>query len=363
MHGFRGWRLRGWRGGWGLLGAMLVAMPAGAQPLTTKTVNIDSPLPTPLGQVDFPFTHRFSVFGGKVTSSPTFTLSTGLTGRSSLALRYATNSDVNPLSPGSFNEWEPLVKVMGWRQQEGAALDVTGMLAYNTAAGSTDAALVLARHWGPLALLGTLKGFSNGYGMGPASAVGGGLRWDLTRYLQVSADLNGVTSGGMAGTGAPAWSVGTTFAIPYSPHTVSLYLTNANTHTLEGTSHGTGQVRAGFEFLVPFTNWRRWAAIVAPPSEGGGGGPTASPAATVSELVVTIQGMKYVPAAVTIASGSTVRWVNRDSMDHTVTSRDGTWDSGPLRPGESWSRRFDAPGTYPYLCTPHPFMTGTVVVR
>ncbi|MNX06695.1 Amicyanin-alpha precursor [compost metagenome] len=359
-----------------LLGLLQVAMllavpPLAAQPLTAKTVNIESPDPTPLGQLDFPFTHRFSIFGSKVTSSPTFTLSTGLSARTSAALRYATNSDVNLMQPGAFNEWEPLIKVMGLSQVRGAPLDLTGIAAYNTAAGSADAALVLARRWGSVSLLGTLKGFSNGYGMGAATAVGAGLRWDLTRFLQVSADLNGVTSGGAAASGLPAWSVGTTFEIPYSPHTVSLYVTNASTHTLQGTSRGTSQLRGGFEFLVPFTSWRRWAAIFAPPPEPaavqGSVTATASPPVTMavaaSEANVTIQGMKYVPETVTVAPGGIVSWVNRDSMDHTVTSTTGLWDSGTIRPGETWSRRFDAPGSYPYVCTPHPFMTGTVVVR
>lgn len=247
----------------GMLG-ILGAFPAEAQPLTSKTVNLESPEPAPLGQLQFPFTHRFSVFGGKVTSSPTFTLSTGLSPRTSVALRYATSSDVNPTVPGAFNEWEPLVKHRALSQASGAPLDVTGVLSYNTASRSTDGALVLGRHWGRLAGLGTLKGFSNGYGLGPASAAGAGIRWNLTRYLQVSADLNRLLSGSMAPGSQPAWSVAAALEIPYTPHSVSLYLTNANTHTLEGTSRGTPQLRAGFEFLVPFSNGGRWAAIADP---------------------------------------------------------------------------------------------------
>lgn len=359
---------RGWVG-WLVMSIVLGGAPAGfCQPLTSKTVNIESPLTTPRGRLDFPFTHRFSVFGAKVTSSPTFTLSTGLTDRASLAIRYATSSDVNTRRPGAFNEWEPMVKLHGLQQATGAPLDVTGLLAYNTAAGSTDAGLVVARRWGAVTLLGTAKAFSNGFGQGPGSALGGGLRWELTRYLQVSADLNGVTSGGLAGSVPAAWSVGTSFEIPYSPHSVSLYVTNANTHTLEGTSHGSSQLRGGFEFLIPFSDWRRWGAIVAPPvapagTQGGGGGQATSAVTAAEETTVAIQGMKYLPAAILVATGSVVRWENRDSMIHTVTSSDGQWDSGEIRPGQTWSKRFDEPGTYRYYCTPHPFMTGTVVVR
>ena len=353
-----------------LVVALAAAPPLSAQPLTRKTVNLESPETTPVGELHFPFTHRFGIFGSKVTSSPTFTLSTGLTPRTSAAIRYATSSDVNPTQPGAFNEWELSLKRMALSQSEGAWLDLSGMLAYNTAASSVDGALLASRQWGALALLGTAKAFSNGFGMGVGSALGAGLRWNLTRYLQLSADLNGVTSGGLAGSAPPAWSVGTTFEIPYSPHSVSLYVTNANTHTLEGTSRGTDTLRGGFEFLVPFTSWARWGAIFAPPGESAApagaqpSAPSAKATASVSvgETIVVIDAMTYGPETLTVPAGTTIHWVNRDAMAHTVTGKDGAWDSGMLQPGGTYSRRFDVPGTYPYLCTPHPFMTGTVVV-
>jgi nitrite reductase (NO-forming) len=46
-----------------------------------------------------------------------------------------------------------------------------------------------------------------------------------------------------------------------------------------------------------------------------------------------------------------------------VTADDGAFDSGNVDPGQSWRRRFDTPGTYPFHCTPHPFMKGVIVVR
>lgn len=353
--------------------AFMVAAPASAQPLTTKTVNLDSPLPTPVGQLDFPFTHRFSILGSKVVSSPTFTLSTGVLPRTSLALRYATNSDVNQASPGAFNEWEPTIKHLAMSQATGALFDLSAILAYNTSAFSTDGALVVARHWGPLSLLGTARAFSNGFGQGASGALGAGLQWHLTRYLQLSGDVIQASSGAM-----PAWSVATSFEIPYSPHSVSLYVTNANTHTLEGTSRGTSQLRGGFEFLIPFTSWSRWAAIFVPPpgplAPEGPIPPTQRAPQPLSvppiqrgqplaEQIVVISKLTFAPSAITVRPGTVVRWENRDAMDHTATSTQGKWDSGLIRPGQSWSMRFDEVGTYPYLCTPHPFMTGTVEVR
>ena len=85
--------------------------------------------------------------------------------------------------------------------------------------------------------------------------------------------------------------------------------------------------------------------------------PPVTPAA-----VVHIKNFAYVPATVTVAAGSTVRFVNDDGEAHTVTSDAKTFDSGGLDSGDSWSYRFAAPGTYPYFCAVHPYMHGAVVV-
>ncbi len=79
--------------------------------------------------------------------------------------------------------------------------------------------------------------------------------------------------------------------------------------------------------------------------------------------VLEIRDFDFSPAEVRIPRGTTVRWVNRGQIDHTATSDTGVWDSGWLKPGQSYSRRFDQAGEYPYHCTPHPFMKGTVIVR
>ena len=43
-----------------------------------------------------------------------------------------------------------------------------------------------------------------------------------------------------------------------------------------------------------------------------------------------------------------VTWVNRDNKVHTVTADDGTWGSGPLQPGTSYTRSFSEVGSYAY---------------
>ena len=87
--------------------------------------------------------------------------------------------------------------------------------------------------------------------------------------------------------------------------------------------------------------------------------PTPTPAPNQVNITTS---MTYSPAVITIASGQTVTWVNQDSMSHTVTSDTGIWDSGEIPPGGSYSRTFSSSGSFPYHCSFHPGMTGSVSV-
>ena len=60
---------------------------------------------------------------------------------------------------------------------------------------------------------------------------------------------------------------------------------------------------------------------------------------------------------------ASMRWTNGDQLQHSVTADDGSFDSGLIEPGRSYERVFDRPGDYAYHCTPHPFMTGHVIVE
>jgi plastocyanin len=73
----------------------------------------------------------------------------------------------------------------------------------------------------------------------------------------------------------------------------------------------------------------------------------------------------YNPNPIEIEVGDTVTWINNDSSPHTVTtssSSNSNFDSDVLRSGETFSFKFDREGEYPYFCTLHPSMVGTVVV-
>lgn len=91
------------------------------------------------------------------------------------------------------------------------------------------------------------------------------------------------------------------------------------------------------------------------------GGPTESWAADSAKVV--IKDFMYMPMTLTVKAGTTVTWVNRDDEPHTVVSSAGLFRSGGLDTNESYSYRFDKPGTYGIVCSIHPRMVATIVVE
>ena len=80
---------------------------------------------------------------------------------------------------------------------------------------------------------------------------------------------------------------------------------------------------------------------------------------------VVMQGSKFSPAQITVAKGTTVKWINRDSFAHTVTSssQPQLFDSGNMGANQTFTFKFDSAGTYSYYCKIHTGMTGSVVVQ
>jgi len=91
----------------------------------------------------------------------------------------------------------------------------------------------------------------------------------------------------------------------------------------------------------------------------------AAPAGAAQEgsTIVMAKDFMFAPTSLTVAAGSTVTWTNKDGEPHTVVSEGGLFRSAALDTNESFSFRFDKPGTYRYMCTIHPRMVGTIVVR
>lgn len=101
---------------------------------------------------------------------------------------------------------------------------------------------------------------------------------------------------------------------------------------------------------------------VAPSSPPASAGPTVSASLSGDAITIEMKNFSFSPQEVTVKVGTKVTWTNMDSAGHDVKASDGTWGSDTLTNGQSYSHVFDKPGTYPYVCTFHARMTGTIIV-
>lgn len=79
---------------------------------------------------------------------------------------------------------------------------------------------------------------------------------------------------------------------------------------------------------------------------------------------VDIRDYRFQPETLAVPAGTTVRWTNHEKRtSHSVLFGGAdAIESERLLPGDSWERRFDKPGVYPYTCGPHPEMKGRIDV-
>lgn len=91
-------------------------------------------------------------------------------------------------------------------------------------------------------------------------------------------------------------------------------------------------------------------------------GPIANGTPPVEQAAVGIQNSAFGPATVHVVVGGTVVWTNKDDMAHTVTDLNGSFDSGSIAAGQTYTRTFNTAGTYTYHCTIHPAMANAIVI-
>lgn len=82
-----------------------------------------------------------------------------------------------------------------------------------------------------------------------------------------------------------------------------------------------------------------------------------------SKNEILIESNSYKPDSVTIKVGESIKWINKDSYNHTVTAKNGEFDSGNIASGAEFSFTFAKEGTYEYICGIHTFMKGTIIVN
>ena len=106
-----------------------------------------------------------------------------------------------------------------------------------------------------------------------------------------------------------------------------------------------------------------WFAVAGMSLAATHAGSAAEPAYTDTAHTIVVQNFMFSPVSMKVKAGTQITWTNKDEEPHTVSSNDGVFRSFALDTNDSFSFKFDKPGTYKYTCTIHPRMTGTVVVE
>jgi plastocyanin len=108
---------------------------------------------------------------------------------------------------------------------------------------------------------------------------------------------------------------------------------------------------------------------------GGGGSSTSASSAPASSAPVSgnvakvsMKSIQFNPKTLTVDKGTTVVWTNDDPVGHDVTKQSGpgpqfSSGSGDIGGGGTYKQTFNTPGTIKYVCTVHPGMTGTIIVK
>ena len=89
----------------------------------------------------------------------------------------------------------------------------------------------------------------------------------------------------------------------------------------------------------------------------------AQDAATKDTNEITIDNFTFTPKELTVAVGTTVKWVNHDDIPHTVVEKKTTFRSKALDTDDSYSFTFGSAGTFDYFCGLHPHMVGQIIVK
>lgn len=333
-------------------------VPATAQRLTDYTPNTRAAWTMDKWHPAMVLSHRFELIDGgdELISIPTITLGTAAGNRFALGLDFTSNSEVTVKGLGG-NETQWWAAVRGPTRGRAA---LSGLLAYNTAAASVDAAATARARKGGFSLIAEARAFSDAFGTGGGGFAGaGGAVIHLTEYLSLAGDVGRAFSPDTLGT---VWSGALAFAFPGTRHHFSLHATNGGAVTLQGTSrrkaYGPESVRYGFAFIAPLGTASQWSRIFG----------RAQPAPVVVEsdsgpVRVNVKDLAFSPGTVRIKVGQTVQWVNGDPLAHTVTADDRSWGSEFFNRGETFEHRFTAAGSFPYHCRPHTQMKGLVIVE
>lgn len=274
-------------------------------------------------------------------------------------VRYAPQ----PVEIGGADDLEGAVRAAWLRQANGHWLDAGMEGRYSAGSEAVLIGVVGARWLGPLRAVASTRALFPTEGDTRLALGASGVWHPAPGRLPIAlaADVSALTDR-RAGE-AIAWTAGVQVGVAFTPHTLSIFATNAGNSML-GRLTGTDPVRLGLEVTGHVPIGRLFGFHVdrqtarASVREAG-----ADVAGVQADVVIPIREYRYDPVRIEVPAGATVEWVNRDRVTHTATADDRSWNSGGLEQGERWRAVFTEPGTYPYHCGPHPYMRGVIVVR
>jgi plastocyanin len=79
--------------------------------------------------------------------------------------------------------------------------------------------------------------------------------------------------------------------------------------------------------------------------------------------VVVIDNFAFTPPQLTVAVGTTVKWINHDDIPHSIVDKNKVFRSKALDTNDTFSYTFAGAGTFDYFCGLHPYMMGKIVVK
>jgi YVTN family beta-propeller protein len=165
------------------------------------------------------------------------------------------------------------------------------------------------------------------------------------------------------GTNAPLRSI----TVGKQPHWLAatedgknVYVTNEGSNDVTVVDLTSGQAKT-----IAVGNAPRKVVVQPASAPGGAAAGELAEAANAAKAGarVSIVNFSFAPPSIAIVSGQSVTWTNDDGAPHGLVYKDGAKGVDLLMPGKTFSRTYEKPGTYDYVCAVHPYMTGKVVVR
>ena len=166
-----------------------------------------------------------------------------------------------------------------------------------------------------------------------------------------------------AKTGAVLWKFQTGFgadapAVVYEVDGDEYIAIATGGNSLQGSAYG--------DAVWAFSLKGQLSPLWPPPPPSTIAGPAGPIAEGITRVNIGFNNLEYsyFPGRTRIKAGTTVTFTNVGNIPHTATAyQQGNWDTGALAKGESKEVTFTEPGVYYYICTPHPWMYGQVIVK